>query len=55
LPADARLLWQIAELANAFGDVRTAAAVRTAASRVRSASSDLKEHRQIAHRGGRTE
>jgi hypothetical protein len=27
LPADARLLWQLAELANAYGDVRTAAAM----------------------------
>jgi hypothetical protein len=27
LPADARLLWQLAELANAHGDVRTAAAI----------------------------
>jgi tetratricopeptide (TPR) repeat protein len=27
LPADARLLWQLAELANAFGDIRTAAAI----------------------------
>ena len=27
LPADARLLWQLGELANAFGDIRTAAAI----------------------------
>lgn len=27
LPADGRLLWQLAELANAYGDVRTAAAI----------------------------
>jgi hypothetical protein len=27
LPADSRLLWQLAELANAYGDVRTAAAM----------------------------
>jgi hypothetical protein len=27
LPADGRLLWQLGELANAFGDVRTAAAI----------------------------
>src|SRR5262249_206634 len=27
LPADARLLWQLAELANAHGDVKTAAAI----------------------------
>jgi hypothetical protein len=27
LPADGRLLWQLAELANAYGDVRTAAAM----------------------------
>jgi tetratricopeptide (TPR) repeat protein len=27
LPADARLLWQLAELANAYGDVRSAAAM----------------------------
>src|SRR5262249_18261210 len=27
LPADPRLLWQLAELANAHGDVRTAAAI----------------------------
>src|SRR6185295_16567000 len=27
LPADGRLLWQLAELANAHGDVRTAAAI----------------------------
>ncbi len=27
LPADARLLWQLGELANAYGDVRTAAAI----------------------------
>src|SRR5262249_48990903 len=27
LPGDARLLWQLGELANAYGDVRTAAAI----------------------------
>src|SRR5579859_3586315 len=27
LPADARLLWQLAELANAIGDIRTAASI----------------------------
>src|SRR5207237_4493617 len=27
LPADGRLLWQLGELANAYGDVRTAAAI----------------------------
>jgi tetratricopeptide (TPR) repeat protein len=49
LPADARLLWQIAELANAFGDVRTAAAVLDGCvTEFALRHPDLKEHRQIA-------
>jgi hypothetical protein len=49
LPADARLLWQIAEVANAFGDVRTAAAVLDGCvTEFGLRHPDLKERRQLA-------
>src|SRR5262249_13385808 len=47
LPADGRLLWQLAELANAHGDVRTAAAIMDGCvSEFGMHSAELRRHRQ---------
>jgi hypothetical protein len=46
LPADARLLWQLAELANAHGDVRTAAAIMDGCVEFGLRSDDLRQHRR---------
>jgi hypothetical protein len=49
LPADARLLWQLAELANAHGDVRTAAAIMDGCVvEFGLRQPDLRQHRQMA-------
>jgi hypothetical protein len=48
LPADGRLLWQLAELANAHGDVRTAAAIMDGCvDQFGLRGADLREHRRI--------
>jgi hypothetical protein len=48
LPADGRLLWQMAEVANAHGDVRTAAAIMDGCvSDLGMRSADLRQHRQV--------
>lgn len=48
LPADGRLLWQLGELANAFGDVRTAAAIlEGCVSEFAMAAPDLRKRRQM--------
>jgi hypothetical protein len=47
LPADGRVLWQLAELANAHGDVRTAAAIMDGCvSEFGMRSAELRRHRQ---------
>ncbi len=47
LPTDGRLLWQLAELAGAFGDVRTAAAIMDGCvSEFGMRSAELRQHRQ---------
>jgi tetratricopeptide (TPR) repeat protein len=47
LPADARLLWQLAEVANATGDVRTAASIMDGCvTEFGLRTPELKEHRQ---------
>lgn len=49
LPADGPLLWQLAELAGAYGDVRTAAAIlEGCVSEFGMQSPELRRHRQIA-------
>lgn len=48
LPADARLLWQLAEIANAFGDVRMAANMMDGCvTQFGLQSRELRQHRQI--------
>jgi hypothetical protein len=47
LPADPRLLWQLAELANAHGDVRTAAAIMDGCVEFGLRSASLREHRRL--------
>jgi tetratricopeptide (TPR) repeat protein len=47
LPADPRLLWQLAELANAHGDVRTAAAMMDGCVEFGLRSPQLLEHRRL--------
>jgi len=48
LPADGPLLWQLAELANAFGDVRTAAAMMDGCvTQFNMSERELRQHRQI--------
>src|SRR5207237_5230585 len=48
LPADGRLLWQAAELANALGDVQTAAAIVDGCfGEFGMRAADLREHRQV--------
>jgi len=48
LPADGRLLWQLAELANAHGDVKTAAAIMEGCvSEFGMTHADLRKHRQL--------
>jgi tetratricopeptide (TPR) repeat protein len=48
LPADARLLWQLAEMANAHGDVVTAAAIMDGCvTEFGLRSPELREHRQL--------
>ncbi len=48
LPADGRLLWQLAELANAHGDVRTAAAMFDGCvTQFNLGAAELRKHRQI--------
>jgi tetratricopeptide (TPR) repeat protein len=47
LPADGRLLWQLGEIANALGDVRTAAAILDGCvTELAMSSAELREHRQ---------
>jgi tetratricopeptide (TPR) repeat protein len=46
LPADARLLWQLAELANAHGDIRTAAAMLDGCVEFGLRASELIDHRR---------
>ena len=47
LPADARLLWQLAELANAHGDVKTAASIMDGCvTEFGLRAADLRQHRQ---------
>ena len=49
LPADGRLLWQLAELANAYGDVKTAAAILDGCvTEFGLNDPDLRKHRQLA-------
>jgi hypothetical protein len=49
LPADGRLLWQLAELANAHGDVRTAAAIMDGCVvEFGLRQAELRKHRQLA-------
>lgn len=49
LPADGRLLWQLAELANAHGDVRTAAAIMDGCvSDFGMRQPELRRHRRLA-------
>ena len=48
LPADGRLLWQLGELANAYGDVRSAAAIlEGCVSEFAMSAPELRKHRQI--------
>jgi len=48
LPADGRLLWQLGELANAAGDVRTAAAILDGCvTEFALGSADVRKHRQV--------
>jgi hypothetical protein len=48
LPADARLLWQLGELANAHGDVRTAAAILDGCvTEFALGAPDVRKHRQV--------
>jgi hypothetical protein len=48
LPADGRLLWQLAELANAHGDVKTAAAIMDGCvTEFAMSNSELRQHRQL--------
>jgi hypothetical protein len=48
LPADGRLLWQLGELANAHGDVKTAAAIMDGCvTEFAMSHSDLRQHRQM--------
>src|SRR5262249_39164601 len=48
LPADGKLLWQLAELANAHGDVRTAAAIMDGCvTEFNMDAAELRRHRQI--------
>jgi tetratricopeptide (TPR) repeat protein len=48
LPADGRLLWQLAEIANAFGDMRTAAAIMDGCvTEFAMRSPELRQHRQL--------
>jgi hypothetical protein len=48
LPADGRLLWQLAELANAHGDVRTAAAILDGCvTEFGLHATELRRHRQV--------
>src|SRR5262249_43204857 len=48
LPADGRLLWQLAELANAHGDVKTAAAVMDGCvTEFGMSSPELRKRRQV--------
>ena len=48
LPADGRLLWQLGELANAHGDVRTAAAILDGCvTEFALAAPDVRKHRQV--------
>jgi hypothetical protein len=48
LPADGRLLWQLGELANAYGDIRTAAAIfEGCVSEFAMAAPDLRARRQL--------
>jgi len=47
LPADPRLLWQLAELANAHGDVRTAAATMDGCVEFGLRTPELLEHRRL--------
>jgi tetratricopeptide (TPR) repeat protein len=48
LPADGRLLWQLAEIANAHGDVRTAAAIMDGCvTEFALRSPELRQHRQL--------
>jgi hypothetical protein len=48
LPADGRLLWQLAELANASGDVRAAASIMDGCvTEFALADSELRRHRQV--------
>lgn len=48
LPADGRLLWQLAELANAYGDVRSAAAMMDGCvTQFNMNHPDLRRHRQM--------
>jgi hypothetical protein len=48
LPADGRLLWQMAELANAFGDARTAAAIMDGCvTEFGMRQTELREHRRL--------
>jgi tetratricopeptide (TPR) repeat protein len=48
LPADGRLLWQLAELANAHGDVKTAAAIMDGCvDQFGLRAADLRQHRQV--------
>jgi tetratricopeptide (TPR) repeat protein len=47
LPADPRLLWQLAELANAHGDVRTAAAMMDGCVEFGLRTPELLEHRRL--------
>jgi hypothetical protein len=48
LPADGRLLWQVGELANAFGDVRTAAAILdSCVSELGMGDVELRRHRSV--------
>src|SRR5207245_5483150 len=48
LPADGRLLWQLAELANAHGDVKTAAAIMDGCvTEFAMSNPELRQHRQV--------
>ena len=48
LPGDARLLWQLGEIANAYGDVRTAAAVFDGlVSEFGMTEAEVRRHRQV--------
>lgn len=48
LPADGRLLWQLGELSNAHGDVRTAAAIMDGCvNEFGMSNAELRKHRQI--------